>query len=242
MAVTKQMKTEKHPANTRGHANHGWLDSHHSFSFASYYNPNRMGFGRLRVLNDDKVAGGGGFGTHPHQDMEIISIPLKGALKHKDSMGNEQVMETGEVQVMSAGTGVRHSEYNDSKTEPVHFLQIWVIPNKQGVTPRYQQAHFPKADRQNQWQQIVSPSSTDEGLWIHQNAWFQLGNFEAGQSSTYQFKGQGTGLYIFVLNGSLKVGEQELQTRDGLAIWNTDVVNFQFSEASEVLLMEVPLD
>lgn len=242
MSVTPKMRTELHPAESRGQANHGWLNSYHSFSFASYYNPQRMGFGRLRVLNDDRVSADRGFGRHPHQDMEIISIPLSGALAHKDSMGNAHVIRTGDVQVMSAGTGVYHSEYNESQTEHVDFLQIWVIPNKQGVEPRYQQEHFPAAERHNRWQQVVSPHAEDAGLWIHQDAWFQLGNFDTGQNSSYGLKGQNTGLYVFVLEGAVQVGEQTLETRDGLAIWGTDAVDFKFTANTELLLMEIPLD
>lgn len=242
MTLNKQVKTKLHRAHTRGHADHGWLDTHHSFSFASYYDPSRMGFGRLRVLNDDKVAGGRGFGRHPHRDMEIVSIPLKGGLRHKDSMGNEHVIRTGDVQVMSAGTGIQHAEQNDSTKDPVHFLQIWVIPDRQGVEPRYQQEHFSEADRQNRWQQIVSPDSNDEGLWIHQQAWFQLGKFEAGRQSEYELRGQRSGVYVFLLAGKVKVAGQALESRDGLAVWDTDKLSFQFSEPSEILLIEVPLD
>jgi quercetin 2,3-dioxygenase len=170
------MKTIFHSSSSRGHANHGWLKSHHSFSFANYYNPEKIHFGALRVLNDDYVAPGMGFGEHPHQNMEIISIPLEGDLEHKDSMGNVTVIKHGDIQVMSAGTGVYHSEYNKSKSNSVKFLQIWVIPNKENVKPRYDQITLNLKDRENKLQQILSPDANDEGVWIHQDAWFHLGN------------------------------------------------------------------
>ena len=174
------MKTIFHPANTRGHANHGWLDAYHSFSFGHYYNPEKVNFGSLRVLNDDTVAGGMGFGTHPHDNMEIISIPLEGDLEHKDSMGNVAVIKSGDVQVMSAGTGIYHSEYNKNKDKQVKLLQIWVVPNQRGVVPRYDQISLDTSDRHNKLQQIVSPNADDAGVWIYQNAWFHLGTLEAG--------------------------------------------------------------
>ena len=174
------MKTVLHKANTRGHADHGWLDTHHTFSFANYYNPQRMNFGVLRVLNDDVVSAGRGFGTHPHDNMEIISIPLEGDLEHKDSMGNVAVIKEGDVQVMSAGTGIFHSEYNKNKDKAVKFLQIWMFPNKRNVTPRYDQITLKEADNRNKLQQILSPSADDEGVWVHQNAWFHLGKLDKG--------------------------------------------------------------
>ena len=171
------MKTIIHKADSRGKADHGWLKSHHSFSFANYYNPERMNFGVLRVLNDDRLAAGMGFGAHPHANMEIISIPLEGDLEHKDSMGNTTVIKEGDVQVMSAGTGVQHSEYNHSKTEEVKFLQIWVIPNKQDVEPRYDQVSIRDIQKENEFYQIVSPNEGESGVWVHQDAWFYLGKF-----------------------------------------------------------------
>ena len=176
------MKTVYHKADTRGFADHGWLKSHHTFSFANYYNPERISFGVLRVLNDDQVASGMGFGTHPHRDMEIISIPLEGDLEHKDSMGTTAVIRNGEIQVMSAGTGVQHSEYNKNKDGLVKFLQIWVIPNKMNVTPRYDQISIKENEKINDFQQILSPNPYDEGVWIHQNAWFNLAKFEKGNA------------------------------------------------------------
>lgn len=197
------MKTVLHKANSRGHANHGWLDSHHSFSFANYYNPERMHFGVLRVLNDDVVAPGRGFGTHPHDNMEIISIPLEGDLEHKDSMNNTAVIRQGDIQVMSAGTGVFHSEYNKNNDSEVRFLQIWLFPNKRDVEPRYDQIKI--EEKRNKLTQVLSPDPNDDGVWIHQNAWFHLGNYDAGTSETYRVKSPGNGVYVFVLEGDVSV-------------------------------------
>ena len=231
-----------HPANSRGDANHGWLQSKHTFSFANYYNPDRMHFGVLRVLNDDTVASGMGFGTHPHDNMEIISIPLEGDLEHKDSMGNTQVIKHGDIQVMSAGTGIYHSEYNRNKNNLVKFLQIWVFPNKRDVTPRYDQITLNQEDRQNRFQQILSPSADDEGVWIQQDAWFHLGKFEKNKTTNYTFKKESNGVYVFVLSGKLEVNGQLLNNRDGFGIWNSKSIEFKFNEDSEVLLMEVPMN
>ena len=230
-----------HKADTRGDANHGWLHSKHTFSFANYYNPERMHFGALRVLNDDTVAGGRGFGTHPHDNMEIISIPLEGDLEHKDSMGNLAVIKNGEIQVMSAGTGIQHSEYNKSKDAAVKFLQIWVFPNKKNVTPRYDQIPLLLEDRKNKLQQVLSPNPDDAGVWIHQNAWFHLADFDKGTTVDYQFKAKGNGLYIFDLKGDLKIDDQIINTRDGLGIWDTDGVKITAETDAEFLLMEVPM-
>ncbi|MGZ5285032.1 MAG: pirin family protein [Kaistella sp.] len=235
------MKTVYHKADSRGFADHGWLKSYHSFSFANYYNPERMNFGVLRVLNDDQVASGMGFGTHPHRDMEIISIPLEGDLEHKDSMGTSAVIRNGEIQVMSAGTGVQHSEYNKNKDELVKFLQIWVIPNKMNVTPRYDQISIKENEKLNDYQQILSPNPDDEGVWIHQNAWFNLAKFEKGNAKDYQLHLSGNGVYVFVLKGSAKIGDQILATRDGFGIWETENFTLEALEDSEILLMEVPM-
>ena len=235
------MKTVYHKADTRGFANHGWLKSHHIFSFANYYNPERMSFGVLRVLNDDQVASGMGFGTHPHRDMEIISIPLEGDLEHKDSMGTTAVIRNGEIQVMSAGTGVQHSEYNRNKDGLVKFLQIWVIPNKMNVTPRYDQISIKENEKINDFQQILSPNPYDEGVWIHQNAWFNLAKFEKGNAKEYRIHDAKNGVYVFVLKGSAKIDEQTLGTRDGFGIWETESFTLEALEDSEVLLMEVPM-
>ncbi len=235
------MKTVYHQADTRGFVDHGWLKSHHSFSFANYYNPERMNFGVLRVLNDDQVASGMGFGNHPHRDMEIISIPLEGDLEHKDSMGTTAVIRKGEIQVLSAGTGVQHSEYNKNKDEIVKFLQIWIIPNKMNVEPRYDQISIKEGEKLNDFQQILSPNKNDEGVWIHQNAWFNLAKFKKGNSREYQLNQKGNGVYIFVLKGSAKVADQILETRDGFGIWETDAFTLEATEDSEILLMEVPM-
>ncbi|MFZ9846991.1 MAG: pirin family protein [Flavobacteriales bacterium] len=235
------MKTIFHSSASRGHANHGWLKSHHSFSFANYYNPEKIHFGALRVLNDDYVAPGMGFGEHPHQNMEIISIPLEGDLEHKDSMGNITVIKHGDIQIMSAGTGVYHSEYNKSKINAVKFLQIWVIPNKQNLQPRYDQITLNLKDRENKLQQILSPNANDEGVWIHQNAWFHLGNFSADKTFTYNLKKDGNGVYVFLLKGKAIVAGKELNERDAIGIWECNSFDFNSISDCEVLLMEVPM-
>ncbi|MGZ3904033.1 MAG: pirin family protein [Bacteroidia bacterium] len=232
-----------HKSETRGHANHGWLDSHHTFSFANYYNPERMHFGVLRVLNDDMVEDGMGFGTHPHDNMEIISIPLEGDLEHKDSMGNTTVIKHGDIQVMSAGTGIYHSEFNKNKDRKVKFLQIWVFPNKKNVTPRYDQITLNIKDRHNKLQQILSPNADDAGVWIYQNAWFHLGEFDKDFKTNYKLKdSKNNGVYAFVIKGEFTVNGNKLNERDGLGIWaieNLDITSD--SKGSEILLMEVPM-
>lgn len=233
--------TVLHKAETRGNANHGWLQSYHTFSFANYYNPERMHFGVLRVLNDDTVQGGKGFGTHPHDNMEIISIPLEGDLEHKDSMGNVAVIRNGDVQVMSAGTGIYHSEFNKNKDRQVKFLQIWVFPNKKNVTPRYDQMTLKPEDRKNKLQQILSPDPNDPGVWIHQNAWFHLGSFDKGRSTEYHIKAKSNGVYAFILSGEVTIDGQKLNRRDGLGIWNTDKITIKADTQAEILLMEVPM-
>lgn len=238
---TKTLTTVLHKADTRGDANHGWLHSRHSFSFANYYNPERMGFGALRVLNDDEVAPSMGFGTHPHSDMEIISIPLHGDLEHKDNMGNKEVIRQGDVQVMSAGTGVYHSEYNANKNKDVKFLQIWVIPNKRDVKPRYDQITLKDGDSLNQFEQILSPNADDAGVWIHQDAWFNLGKFTEDKEINYDIHRNGNGLYAFVLEGEAEIEGQQLERRDGFGIWDTDQVNIKASAGARILLMEVPM-
>ncbi len=237
----KTMNTILHKAETRGHANHGWLDSRHTFSFANYYNPQRMHFGVLRVLNDDTVAKGRGFSTHPHDNMEIISIPLQGDLEHKDSMGNIAVIKSGDIQVMSAGTGVFHSEYNKNKDEEVKFLQIWMFPNKKQVTPRYDQITLDESKMRNQFQQILSPSADDEGVWVHQNAWFHMGNLDKGVSKTYRFKDSTNGVYAFILEGDATIEGQPLGKRDGFGVWNTDQIDITADTEARILLMEVPM-
>ena len=235
------MKSVLHKAATRGHADHGWLNSYHTFSFAGYHDPERMHFGALRVLNDDQVAPGRGFGTHPHDNMEIISIPLEGDLEHKDSMGNTTTIKEGDVQVMSAGTGVEHSEYNKNSDQEVKFLQIWVFPNKRNVEPRYDQISIREIEKKNTFYQVLSPSSEDEGVWIHQDAWFHLGKFEAGSTDSYQIKKEGNGVYAFVLEGEVEINGQKLEKRDGFGLWDVDAFDFTSTSDSRVLLMEVPM-
>ena len=236
------MKTIKHLANTRGAANHGWLKSHHSFSFANYYNPERMNFGVLRVLNDDIVQPKMGFGTHPHQNMEIISIPLRGALSHKDNMNNKRSIEVGEVQVMSAGTGLTHSEFNDSKTEEVNFLQLWIVPEEQNVTPNYEQKLFDVQGRVNKFQTLVSPQDNlvEGSLGIHQQASILTGSFDKGKESSYTIN-KGKGVYIFLLEGEIEVSGETLYKRDALGVWDTDSIIIKSQENSEILLIDVPM-
>jgi redox-sensitive bicupin YhaK (pirin superfamily) len=231
-----------HKASTRGSADHGWLKSFHSFSFANYYNPERMHFGVLRVLNDDFVSPGMGFGTHPHDNMEIISIPLEGDLEHKDSMGNTVIIKNGDIQVMSAGTGIQHSEYNKNKDKPVKFLQIWLYPNKRNVTPRYDQQSLRREDRLNKFQQILSPNQDDEGVWIHQDAWFYLAELEPETQITYNLNKSENGVYTFVLSGNLILEDVELSHRDGLGIWNSEKLNYKSKTRTEILVMEVPMN
>ncbi len=235
------MKSVLHKANSRGHANHGWLNSYHSFSFAGYYNPDRMNFGALRVLNDDEVAPGMGFGTHPHDNMEIISIPLEGDLEHKDNMGNKTVIKQGDVQVMSAGTGIAHSEYNHNDSQAVRFLQIWIIPDKRNVTPRYDQISLKPAQLHNRWQQILSPQQDDEGVWIHQQAWFHLGHLSTGLELEYELKNPENGVYAFILEGQTEIAGETLNRRDAIGIWDTEAFSVKALENSQLLLMEVPL-
>ena len=237
----KTMNTVLHKANTRGHANHGWLDSKHSFSFANYYNPERMHFGVLRVLNDDTVAPARGFGKHPHDNMEIISIPLSGDLEHKDSIGNISVIREGDIQVMSAGTGIFHSEFNRKQDAEVRFLQIWVFPREKQVEPRYDQIAIKDILKKNTFSQVLSPNPSDQGVWIHQDAWFHIGEFDAGESTCYNLKKNGNGVYAFVLEGDIEIGDQTLNKRDGYGIWNVDQFDFHSTTASKVLLMEVPM-
>ncbi len=230
-----------HKASDRGHANHGWLDAHHSFSFAGYYNPAAMNFGALRVLNDDVVAGGMGFGMHPHDNMEIITIPLKGALAHEDSMGNAETINAGDIQVMSAGTGVRHSEFNPNESEPVNLLQIWLFPNKENVQPRYGQMTLDTAAQHNRFAQVVSPDAGDEGLWIHQNAWFHLGRLDAGTTTAYELKDPANGVYAFVIEGDVAINGEALNRRDGLSITGAPALEVKAGTDAYVLLMEVPV-
>lgn len=236
------MKKQLHRAETRGNANHGWLHSRHTFSFANYHNPKRMGFGVLRVLNDDVVAEGRGFGEHPHRDMEIISIPLEGALEHRDSMGNVAVMKQGDVQVMSAGTGVIHSEVNHSANEPVRFLQIWMFPKQAGLSPRCDQVSLNDEDRRNTLQSVVSPEHGNGLMWMNQEAWLALGSFDAQMNALYAVHAPSNGVYLFVIKGSVEAGGEVINTRDGLGIWEISSLSITAREAdTEVLLLELPM-
>ena len=240
ISMDNQAQYVYHAADTRGHADHGWLDTYHSFSFASWHNPERMHFGALRVLNDDFVAGGGGFPTHPHDNMEIISIPLEGDLEHKDSMGNTAVIRQGDVQIMSAGTGIMHSEKNKNADDHVRFLQIWVFPNARDLKPSYDQQAFDRSAERNNLLTVVSPDGTD-GVEIHQNAWFHLGSWDAGHKQVYSLHGDDQGVYAFVLEGSITIDGRTLGRRDGLGVWNTSSIDIAASEDARILLMEVPM-
>ena len=231
-----------HSAGSRGHADHGWLNANHSFSFASYYDPNRMNFGALRVLNDDTISPGKGFGKHSHDNMEIITIPLKGDLEHKDSLGNIGAINEGEIQVMSAGTGIYHSEYNKNSDKFINLLQLWVMPKKQDVKPRYDQRSFRGLKKKNSFYQVLSPYPEDEGMWIHQDAWIHLGYFEEVTSVDYMLKKKGNGVYIFVIEGIFKVANEKLEKRDALGVWNTESITFEAQSKSQVLIIEVPME
>ncbi len=236
------MNTTLHKSKERGHANHGWLNSYHTFSFANYYNPDRIHFGMLRVLNDDTVEGGKGFGTHPHENMEIISIPLEGDLEHKDSMGNTTVIKEGDVQVMSAGTGVFHSEFNKNPDKTVKFLQIWIFPREKNVTPRYDQISLKDLETPNEFYQVVSPDKDDAGVWIHQDVWFHMGDFDSEKEVNYKMHRPGQGVYAFVLNGNAEIAGQTVSTRDGLGVWGTDDLTIRTEKGTRILLMEVPMN
>lgn len=236
------MKTILHKAMTRGHADHGWLNSWHTFSFANYHDPERIHFGALRVLNDDTVAPGMGFGKHPHDNMEIISIPLEGDLEHGDNMGNTQVIRRGDVQIMSAGTGVIHSEKNKNSDQAVKFLQIWVFPNRRNVTPRYDQKTFSDEEKHNRLLTVVSPIGGTEGINIHQDAWFSLGKLDKGTQLSYRINREGNGVYAFMLGGDATINEVALNQRDGLGISETGELRITADSDAEILLMEVPMD
>lgn len=236
------MKTILYKADTRGHAYHGWLDTHHTFSFANYYDPDRIHFGALRVVNDDIVEGGKGFGTHPHDNMEIITIPLKGGVRHGDNMGNGGVIREGDIQVMSAGTGVLHSEYNADKDEPVNFFQIWVFPNAKDVTPRYEQKKMDFLEHKNKLSEIVTPEPSDHALWIHQNAWFNIGSFDEGADIEYKVKDKNNGVFAMIIQGKFDISGTEVEDRDGLGIWETDSIKIKaLSDDARILLMDVPM-
>ena len=235
------MNTILYKAGERGHANHGWLNSYHSFSFASYHDPKKVHFGALRVLNDDTVKGGMGFGKHPHDNMEIVSIPLSGDLKHEDSTGREEIIRQGDVQIMNAGSGIAHSEMNANEDKDVKFLQVWVFPKERNIKPRYEQKTFAPETRQNAITTVVAPDDSN-AVWINQDAWFSLANLDKDFSAEYAFKKQGDGLYVFVIEGQVTVGGQALGKRDALGISETDTVTITAGEKAEVLLIEVPME
>jgi quercetin 2,3-dioxygenase len=235
------MKTTLHRAESRGHANHGWLNSYHTFSFAGYYHPERIHFGTLRVLNDDTVAAGMGFGQHPHDNMEIVSIPTFGDLKHKDSMGNETIIKEGDIQVMSAGSGLMHSEMNANRDKEVQFFQIWILPNKKNVAPRYGQYTIDTNKMHNNLLQVLGPNADEEGVWIHQDAWFSMGQMDKGFQIGYSVKKAGNGVYAFVIEGDVTINGQSLNRRDGLGIEGAEKLDISADSDAKILLMEVPM-
>jgi redox-sensitive bicupin YhaK (pirin superfamily) len=235
------MKTILYPAKDRGHVNLGWLDSFHSFSFGQYHDPKKVHFGALRVVNDDSIAGGGGFGTHPHDNMEIVTIPLEGKLAHKDSTGNEGIISKGDVQIMSAGTGIRHSEYNASASEYAKLLQIWVFPKLKNIKPVYGQKSFDIKDRKNKWQVVVSPEASDNALNINQDARFSLVQLDEGKSISYQTKFKNSGVYLFVIDGEVKVNDELLKQRDALGASELDQLKIEASKNADVLAIEIPM-
>ncbi len=235
------MKTILHKAADRGTADYGWLHANYYFSFSQYHHPEKVHFGLLRVLNDDIIDGGGGFPTHPHDNMEIVTIPLSGALAHKDSTGGEGLIKAGDIQIMSAGTGVEHSEFNASKTESANLFQVWLFPKLRNITPRYDQRTFKIEDRLNQWQMVVSPLEEDKALWINQDARFSLTKIEAGKSISYNNGFSGNGVYLVVINGTVQVNENQLGKRDALGIWDTDHFTIIANETAELLAIEVPM-
>ena len=235
------MKKTFHPSAARGEANHGWLHAKHSFSFAQFFNPERIQFGALRVLNDDLIAPGMGFGTHPHNNMEIITIPLEGALEHKDSMDNIGVVAVDEIQVMSAGTGVSHSEYNKNKDQPLNLLQLWVLPNKQNVVPRYDQKNIKSLKKTNALYPVISPNHDNTGMWIHQDAWFHLGDFNQKTTVPYSLHKKGNGVYAFMIEGRASIEGESLEKRDALGVWETEGFSITAEKNSRILLVEVPM-
>lgn len=234
------MQTILHKATTRGHASFGWLNSYHSFSFGNYYHPERIHFGALRVLNDDTVSAGMGFGEHPHDNMEIVSIPLSGDLHHRDSTGRNEIIRQGDVQIMSAGSGISHSEMNANKDREVKFLQLWIMTGKRNIPPRYEQKSFAAAERKNTIVPVVAPDIAS-AVWINQNAWLSMADFSEGFTAEYPLRKQENGVYVFLLNGNISVNGQEMNSRDGLGIWETTALQIKANQASEILLIEVPM-
>ena len=236
------MNKTVHRADTRGYADHGWLKTNHTFSFASYMNPERMGFGKLRVLNDDIVEGGMGFGTHPHNNMEIISIPIYGSMRHKDSTGHEGVISGNEVQVMSAGSGVYHSEYNGSDSEDMNFLQIWIMPKEMNIEPHYDQKSFDPAGQENRFQTVAGPNTGNGSLWINQDAFVSLANISEGEEIDYEIQHEGNGVYAFVIEGSINAAGETLGRRDAIGLSGTKSVSFKANEDARILAIEVPMN
>lgn len=234
------MKTILHKANTRGQANFGWLNSYHTFSFGHYHNPERIHFGALRVLNDDTVKAGMGFDKHPHDNMEIVSIPLSGDLHHNDSTGRDKIIRQGDVQIMSAGSGIAHSEMNANKDKEVKFLQIWVFPKERDIEPRYDQKTFRHEDRINRIHTVVAPDD-EQAIWINQDAWFSLADLTNATVAEYKIHKEGNGVYVFVLKGNITVNDQPLETRDGLGVYETDKLNIKADTDAEILLIDIPM-
>lgn len=236
------MKTIIHKANTRGTADHGWLKANFSFSFANYYDPNRTNFGLLRVLNDDRIAPGMGFGMHPHDNMEIVTIPLKGVVKHRDSMGNEGTISAGEIQIMSAGKGITHSEFNGSATDELNLFQIWVFPKERNITPHYDQRAYPVDERNGKFQLVVSPGKEEGTLWINQDAWFSIGHFAAGETVSYSNKLKTNGSYVMVVEGEVEIAGNVLGKRDAIGVYDTDSVEIKINKDTELLVLDVPMN
>lgn len=234
------MKTIIDKANTRGYFNHGWLKTYHTFSFADYYNPRCIHFGALRVLNDDTVAPGEGFGMHPHKNMEVVSIPLQGYLRHGDNVQNESTITPGEIQVMSTGTGIYHSEYNASKTEDLKFLQIWVIPNVEETKPEYHNYNIRPLLKRNELATFISPSGNTPAHLL-QDTWFSIGTFDAGHSVIYRMHKPRTGVYIFVIEGEINVAGENLSRRDGIGIWDIESVTIEATSETQILAIEVAM-
>ena len=235
------MKSVLHKSENRRTMKNDWLLARQSFSFGGYYDPEKMGFGMLRVLNDDDITGGKGFGTHPHSNMEIISLGLEGELKHEDSMGHQAILKPGSVQIISAGTGIFHSEVNNQESINCKLLQIWLYPNQKNVTPRYDQKDIDQSNTENQFFEILSPNKNNESVWVHQDAWFHLGSFNYEQNVTYNLKKNGNGIYIFVIEGNVTVNDQQINSRDALGVWETEQIELQISKNSKVLLIDIPM-
>ncbi len=235
------MKKVIHKAEDRGYADHGWLKAHHSFSFAAYHDMSKVHFGELRVLNDDSIAPGMGFGKHPHDNMEIVTIPLSGAIKHADSMGNEGIIKAGDVQIMSAGKGILHSEFNASASEFLNLFQIWVFPKLRNIEPRYDQKTFSPEDRKGKFQVLVAPDKTEGSMWVNQDVWFNLGDFTAGQEIEYTPKLKGNGIYLMVVTGEVEVAGETLKKRDAIGLWELDKADIKVNSDAELLIIDVPM-